>query len=188
MIKMAISKGMFRGIELDGECDQLTHLQFVDDTLIFIEGSLESVKVVKRILQCFQLLTGLKINFNKSSLFSCDKNCSLVSEGAKLLRCMVGSWSLNFLGAPLGLSARRKRFWNPLIKKFENKLANWRSSSLNKAGRLVLSKSTLDSLPVYWFNIYKVPKGVCSEIEKIRRNFSGDIMVVKGKCIISYGV
>lgn len=53
MIKRAVSKGMLRGIILDGYSEQLTHLQFADDTLIFIEGSVDSVMSIKRVLQCF---------------------------------------------------------------------------------------------------------------------------------------
>lgn len=139
MLRRANQKGLFKGIFLNkhGQ-DQLTHLQFADDTLLFIEGSLESVRTVKRILQCFQLLTGLRINFNKSSLYSCSKDRELVTKCANSLGCLVGEWPLKYLGAPLGTSMRRKFFWKPLIQKFEDKLTKWRSSALNKAGRSVL--------------------------------------------------
>lgn len=39
------------------------------------------------------------------------------------------------------------------------------------AGRLTLLKSALDSLPTYWFNLYRIPSSICNEIDKIRRDF-----------------
>lgn len=51
------------------------------------------------------------------------------------------------------------------------RLVAWKSTSLNLAGRVVLMKSTLDSLPAYWFNIFSIPQGVCQKLESIRRSF-----------------
>lgn len=39
------------------------------------------------------------------------------------------------------------------------------------AGKLVLLKATLDSLPLYWFNFFIIPKGIKKHIDTIRRNF-----------------
>lgn len=78
---------------------------------------------------------------------------------------------MKYLGADIGTSHRRKLYWKPLIDKMEGKLSTWKSESLNEASRLVLARSILDSLPTYWFNICKVPKGVISRLEKIKRNF-----------------
>lgn len=39
------------------------------------------------------------------------------------------------------------------------------------AGRLILLKSSLDSLPLYWFNLYIIPPGILSILEKMRRQF-----------------
>lgn len=58
-----------------------------------------------------------------------------------------------------------------MINKFQYKLASWKRDSLNQAGRLSLIKSTLDSLPIYWFSLHKVHVGVCKQLEKIRRDF-----------------
>lgn len=129
------------------------------------------MKRLKRILQCFQLISGLKINFGRSSLYSYSKDERKISFYASLLGCKVGSWPLTFLGDQIGSSSRKKVFWQPLRQKFKNKLASWKCRSLNQAGRLALIKSTINSLTVYWFSIHQVPKGVCSQLETIRRNF-----------------
>lgn len=69
MIKKAVHDGTFKGIKLAGKSNVVTHVQFADDTLIFVNDDLDSLKKIKKILVCFQLLSRLKINFFKSKLF-----------------------------------------------------------------------------------------------------------------------
>lgn len=66
LINRAKSLGLLKGIQLGSNKEQLTHLQYGDDTIIFLNEDVGSILTMKRILQCFQLLSGLKINFHKS--------------------------------------------------------------------------------------------------------------------------
>ena len=47
----------------------LSVLQYVDDTVIFMDNDLERAKNVKLLLRAFEQLLGVKINFHKSELF-----------------------------------------------------------------------------------------------------------------------
>jgi hypothetical protein len=44
-------------------------LQYVDDTILFMEHDLQKARPLKLILSPFEQLSGLKINFHKSELF-----------------------------------------------------------------------------------------------------------------------
>ncbi|WOH14105.1 hypothetical protein DCAR_0933621 [Daucus carota subsp. sativus] len=50
MLKEAAAKGIFKGIALNNNSPSITHLQFADDTLIFLDKDLNSVKA--EILKC----------------------------------------------------------------------------------------------------------------------------------------
>lgn len=39
------------------------------------------------------------------------------------------------------------------------------------AGKLILLKASIDSIPIFWFGMYSIPSATLHEIEKIRRNF-----------------
>lgn len=122
-------------------------------------------------LQCFQLTSGLKINYGKSNIYSSHCPDSLLHEGARILYCKLGSWPMNYLGVPIGLTARKRIFWEPLVRIMKTKLASWKASSLNQAGRLTLVKAVLDNLPVYWMHLHQIPQSVTEDLERIRRNF-----------------
>ncbi|XP_057755765.1 uncharacterized mitochondrial protein AtMg01250-like [Arachis stenosperma] len=47
---------------------ELSHLQFADDTILFCPPEEETVRNYKRLLMCFEVMSELSINFDKSSL------------------------------------------------------------------------------------------------------------------------
>lgn len=91
MIGRASRSGLLKVIQLGGFSEQINHLHYADDTIIFLSDEVDSVIAIKRILQSFQLLSGLKINFNKSSLFSCSKDEEKIKKYVQILGCKKGS-------------------------------------------------------------------------------------------------
>ncbi|XP_026419431.1 uncharacterized protein LOC113315356 [Papaver somniferum] len=70
MIKRAQEQGLLSGFQVKPNGLLVSHLQFADDTLIFLDADIEQVKNLRLILLSFETLTGLKINFTKSQIFS----------------------------------------------------------------------------------------------------------------------
>lgn len=58
-----------------------------------------------------------------------------------------------------------------IVEKFENRLNSWKSKLLNHAGRLILLKTVLESLPVYAMGTVILPNKVISKLNAIMRNF-----------------
>jgi hypothetical protein len=46
----------------------VAHLQYVDDTMIMVEGSELDIIYLKFLLLCFEEMSGLRINFDKSEV------------------------------------------------------------------------------------------------------------------------
>ena len=69
LIHEAISRNLFNGIKVGYNGLLVSHLQYTDDTIIFCELVTEQLLNVKRVLRCFQVMSGLKINFQKNSFF-----------------------------------------------------------------------------------------------------------------------
>ena len=58
-----------------------------------------------------------------------------------------------------------------MIEKVERKLALWKAKVLFRAGKLVLIKSALNSLSLYFLSIFKILKKVATRIVQLQRNF-----------------
>ncbi|XP_052109321.1 uncharacterized protein LOC107462284 [Arachis duranensis] len=87
---------------------ELSHLQFANDTILFCPLEKETIMNYKRLLRCFEMMSGLSINFEKSNLIPVNYNqewvermCQLLGyqEAAFPVRCDVpGSRSLDRSG------------------------------------------------------------------------------------------
>lgn len=85
--------------------------------------------------------------------------------------CDVGVLPFDYLGVPVGANMSLVKNWKPIIKQFHSKLSLWKAKILSFGGRLTLIKSILGNLPTYYLSLFKAPKGVVDEPEKIRRAF-----------------
>ena len=57
------------------------------------------------------------------------------------------------------------------MEKIQNRLASWKAKILSRAGRLTLIKSVLNSLPIYYMSLFKMPKDIALKIVKLQRRF-----------------
>ena len=82
------------------------------------------------------------------------------------------SWdSFTYLGVPIFKSAIKPANWNPIIDKLKAKIQNWGAGWLTLAGKLVLLKSVLSSIPIYQTSILLAPASVINKIESILKKF-----------------
>lgn len=81
------SLGLIDGIGQQKEFNDILSLQFVDDTLLFCAGRLDSMLMVKAILLAFEEVSGLKINFHKSSVIYLNMEDSDSTLIASWLNC-----------------------------------------------------------------------------------------------------
>ncbi|GKV22035.1 hypothetical protein SLEP1_g31939 [Rubroshorea leprosula] len=85
LVQRAIKEGMLHGIEIGKNGLSVSLLQFADDTVIMGRVNVENIRTVKDILKWFELMSGLRINFSKSSIFGYN-----VTE--KWLKGSAGKW------------------------------------------------------------------------------------------------
>jgi len=169
MLRRVEGAGLIRGFKVEGrrgggEC--VTHLLFADDTILFCDADVEQILHIRLLLLSFQAVTGLKVNVHKSEMVPIGE-VDDVHALAEILGCKVGKLPMSYLGMPLGASHNSPSIWNPILEKFERRLAGWKKLYLSKGGRLMLLKSTLSSLPTYFLSLFTIPTHVANRIEKL---------------------
>ncbi|XP_057746334.1 uncharacterized protein LOC130965582 [Arachis stenosperma] len=171
MLGEAVRNGRIALLLVGGDHIELSHLQFVDDTIFFCPPETETILNYKRLLRCFELMSGLSINFDKSNLISVNCEQGWVDQACGLLGCKQVVLPVRYLGISLGANPRLVKTWKSIIDKVEAKLSLWKAKVLNKAGKLVLIKSVLNSLPMYYLSLYKMPKAVADKLIALQRQF-----------------
>lgn len=151
--------------------EDISYLQFADDTVLFCSATTKEVVTMKRILRCFQLVSGLKVNFSKSSLVGVGCFEDLVRSLASAIRCRVGKLLILYLGLPVGPRTSSMALWNPVVEKVEKKLSTRKMRYLSLGGRITMIKACLSKMPVYYMSLFKMPKSVIGKLDKLSRNF-----------------
>ena len=132
--------GIIRGFKAHGVGgDELcvSHLLSADDTILFCDTTIEQFLHIRMLLTCFTMVTGLKINVNKSEMVLVGEVDNL-DELADVLGCKIGVSSMTYLGMPLGASYKSSSIWNPVLEKLEKHLVGWKKTYLSKGVRLTL--------------------------------------------------
>jgi len=159
-----------------------SHLQFDDDTLIIGDKSWSNVRSIRAVLMSFEQVSGLKVNFNKSLLTGVNVSTSWLHEAALVLHYRVGNFPFMYLGLPIGGDPRKLDFWKPIVNSIISRLSSWKSKFLSFGGRLILLKSVMSSLPVYFISFFKAPAGIISSIKSLFKFFFlGGVVRTVGK-------
>eukprot|EP00253_Pinus_taeda_P018328 PITA_18328 len=82
------------------------------------------------------------------------------------------TWSsFKYLGLPIFNKRESSKESSPQLDKFKAKIQAWGSSSLNVAGKAVLIKAVLSSLPIFKFSVLLAPVGIIKKMEELIRQF-----------------
>lgn len=101
-LKTACDKGLFKGVPIPSNGSIVSHLLYADDALFLGEWSRSNLKNLARILRCFHISSGLKVNYHKSKVFGIGVSASETVHWANLLGCAAGALPFDYLGVPVG--------------------------------------------------------------------------------------
>lgn len=151
---------------------RLNLLQFADDTLMFVTNNPQCITNYFRILDIFAVMSSLNLNFSKSNFITWKLEDHVwASELAVSVGCIHTKCPITYLGFPLGKNMNRCSTWKPVLEKIHYKLSSWKARLLSRADRLTFIKSVLNSLPVHYMSIFKIPKIVAQKIVYLKRRF-----------------
>jgi hypothetical protein len=170
LFNRASASGYFKGLQT-APGHYITHLQYADDSLIFLPNDFPSLLHAKRILRWFEIISGLKVNFYKSSLIGINLDNDYTSSLANSVFCRSDTFPVRYLGLPLGANPSRLSTWKPVLSTIRAKLSTWKGNFLSMAGRLCLIKSVLSSLPLFYMSVFAMPKGIIKVISSLTRSF-----------------
>jgi hypothetical protein len=147
-------------LPLPDSCEQdFPIVQYVDDTLLIMEACPKQLFFLKAILNSFATSTGLRVNYNKSSMYPINVNPEKMEILSRTLNCQTCAMPFTYLGLPLGLSKPRLQQFLPLIQRIKKRLS-CTSNFLSHAGRLELVNSVFSALPTFFMCTLKIPRSI----------------------------
>ncbi|KAJ7009375.1 hypothetical protein NC653_000139 [Populus alba x Populus x berolinensis] len=127
------------GFQFHWRCklNSITHLEFVDDLMVFCHADLASVELIRGALKSFSSISGLIINHNKSFVFISGVEDNIRVAIANCLHFQLGALPIKYLGVPLISSRLSHRHCTPLVERIISRINLWTSASLTYAGAKV---------------------------------------------------
>jgi hypothetical protein len=154
MLQKATRANLIKGLGEDLIEGGVVSLQYADDTILFIEKEKTYARNLKWILTCFEMMSGMRINYHKSELVPVSeldaKELQLYFE---IFGCPMGDFRIKYLGIPLHYQLMREDL-QPLIDKIIKRIVGWRGKLLTQARRVVLIKTCLASIHVYLLSYF----------------------------------
>lgn len=101
MLMKAADHGLISGLLLELFEGGIIGLQYADDKLLFLGTNLEKAKNFKWILTCFEHMSRMKINYEKSDLMCVGLEDNEKNDFARFFCCETREFPFTYLGVPL---------------------------------------------------------------------------------------
>ena len=134
------------------------NLMFADDSLIFCQATQAEGETIANILQTYERAFGQSINLEKSSAYfssnTSDKQKGLILEvlGVKKVDRFE-----TYLGLPTLIGRAKYHTFSFLKDKIQKKLQGWKGMLLFRAGKEILIKVVVQSIPTYTISVFSNP-------------------------------
>lgn len=159
-MKEACDRHLLHNISLPSNGPILSHIMYVNYVTFWRELTQINIINLNRLLRCFYLSFGLKVNLYKSKVFRVGVDHVGVNRFDNILNCESASFPFMYLELPVGANMKLAWNWNPIIDKFKPKFSTWKTKNLSFGGRPALVNSVLGSLPLYYFSLFRALKKV----------------------------
>ncbi|CAJ2636477.1 unnamed protein product [Trifolium pratense] len=172
LIRQTENIGDLHGIKVCRRAPIISHLLFADDCFLFFKATVNEAIVLKNILSVYEAASGQAINLQKSE-FYCSRNvhADLREEIAHQLGVTQVLGTGKYLGLPSMIGRSKKSTFKFIKDRIWKKINSWSSRHLSQAGREVMIKSILQSIPTYVMSIFLLPKTLLDDIEKMLNSF-----------------
>jgi hypothetical protein len=135
----------------------IPHVQYADDMMILNYDL--AIANMKFILICFELLSGLKINYHKSEVIVMGVNPREQARVANLLNCQEGAFSFKYLGFPMSDKKLMISDMEHLVAAVGKRTEPWQGRFMSSAACLVFTDACLSSLPIFAMGLFLLADG-----------------------------
>jgi len=124
------------------------------------------------ILDVYGKCSSQQINQSKMTIFFSK---STKVESRNQIKLALGVLEIiqyeKYLGLPSLVGRNKKTSFNYIKERIWKKLQGWKEKLLLQAGREILIKAVVQAIPTYTMSCFKLPVGLCSEIESLIKRF-----------------
>jgi hypothetical protein len=138
-----------------------------------IQNTQESLTNLKFLLLCFELLSGMQINFHKNEVIVMGVGEAEQARVARLLNCKQGKFPFTYLGFTMSDHKLTMADVEPLVASVGKRAAPWQGRFMSSTARLTLIDACLSNLPLHTMGLFCWPMDPMLRWTVTGTNFSG---------------
>jgi len=172
LIHKAVNIGDIHGVQVCRGAPVVSHLFFVDDCFLFSRANVVEAQRLLIILKTYEAAFGQENNLSKSEVFFSRNMSGAAQEDLSHIigvRHVMGTGK--YLGLPSMIGRDKRSIFSFIKDRIWRRINAWKGRALSKAGKEVMIKSMLQSIPSYIMSIYLLPNSVIDDIEKMINAF-----------------
>lgn len=123
LMRKAQENNLFEGFTVGRNNVEISILQYANDIVFFGTATMANVRASKVMLRNFELVSGLKINFAKSSFGAIGMPEQWMNSVVSYLNCRLFFVPFPYMDIPIGANPSRSGTWDPIVNKCERKLS-----------------------------------------------------------------
>lgn len=158
LISSAEHEDKISGIKISRHSPKITHLMYVDDSVIYYKVIVSKATKVTNCLKTYCLWLGQEINWGKFVIhFSNNVSSQLRGNIVKTMNIQEYQHKGKYLGHPFCQMKSKSDVYKEVMERLEAKLLVWRQKKFSIAGRLTLVKSVSDVIPTFTMQVILLP-------------------------------
>jgi hypothetical protein len=161
---------------------------YADDVVVFTKPDMSELVAVRKILDCFGEVSGLRVNFSKSTVAPIHCPEAALPSVSATLSCQVITLPCTYMGLPLSIRKLRREDLQPVLDKLVGKLAFWRARLMSKEGRAVYVQAVMTASVIYHLMALDLEPWFLQAVDKLRRGFlwAGNGDANGGSCAVAW--
>ena len=168
LIKQAVHEEKIREYSLCQYGPKISHIFFADDSLLFCRAQISDIRAIQGILDQYEKASGQRINKEKTTLFF-SKVVPLATKND--IKNLFGVPEIKeyekYLGLPAVVGRNRSASLNFIKERVWGKIQGWKEKLLSQAGKEVLLKAVVQTIPTFAMSSFHLLVGLCRDIEVI---------------------
>jgi hypothetical protein len=165
-------ESLLKGVKFGTDGPHITHLLFADDSIVFLEATVESLNTLNRVLTEYEAASGQKVNLQKSSVFFGEGyDQAKKTELKRVIGVTEEALSKRYLGLPTAVGRSKNGCFQYVTERSHSKAGGWKGQGLSKKGKEILVKSVLQATPTYPMSCFGFTKKQFKKLSSISADF-----------------
>ena len=118
------------------------------------------------------MASGQMINKEKTTLFFSGNTDTQTQDAIKVaLNVLAIQHYEKYLGLPSFIGREKKAYFTKVKERIWARMQGWKEKLLSQAGKEVMIKAVIQSIPTYSMSVFKLPISLCKDIEAMIHKF-----------------